>query len=228
MDDKVKAIQERLRKQLTQKLDMSEESKKAPVISFEEIVGAPEGAENLVPAVTAELKRRGHRVANVRRFSVNSRAAKCERYADPYLEAGSELVLEAFPSGICMSKATEAEPSVDDIIEAVSGKCDIIVAEGFGYVAFPKILITEKPSEGFNLGLPNMVGYVSQKDMKALIPCFGVDEYERIADFIEWKILGIEPKPRETAEVAAEEEPAAETDAVENVSETPETEIPIV
>ena len=67
--------------------------------------------------------------------------------------------------------------------------------------------MTRKVQEGFNLGLPNVVAYVSGKSDDAMvIPFFEPADAEGLAAFIERKIMGIEAAPQGTASEAASRE----------------------
>ncbi len=182
MDDKVKAVQERLRDRLSSRFAMGEEALALPVITFEQVVGPPSGAEDLIPRLVAELKSRGYTVATV----------KLARPTDPVASEGYKSMPDAsyrISSGrVYVERMVEQEPGIDEILGAFRGY-DVIIGEGFGYAPAPKFLVTEKPNEGFNLGLPNIVGYVSDFDEHALIPHFTAFEVAGIAERIEEVVI---------------------------------------
>lgn len=183
MEDKVKAVQERLRMRLSSRFAMSEQALEKPVVTFEQVVGPPSCAEDLVPRVCAELKSRGFRVATV----------KLAKPTDPLVAEGRDLEPDAsyrIVSGrVYFEKNVESEPGIDDILMAMGDDYDVIIGEGFGYAPAPKFLVTEKPNEGFNLGLPNIVGYVSDVDEHAFIPHYTALDAAGIADRIEHVVI---------------------------------------
>lgn len=178
MEDKVKAVQERLRARLSSRFAMSDEALEKPVVTFEQVVGPPSCAEDLIPRVCAELKSRGYKVATV----------KLARPTDPLSaesRAGEPDVSYRVVSGrVYFEKNVEADPGIDEVLKAMGDDCDVIIGEGFGYAPAPKFLVTEKPNEGFNLGLPNIIGYVSDIDEHAFIPHYTALDAAGIADRI--------------------------------------------
>jgi len=189
MDDQVKAVQERLRKTLSQVMSPVESFAGVPIISFEVIAEMPTGGEDLVYRVTAELKGRGWRVANLRRFGCNNVPANLQDVATPYVQAQTDGALMATPGGMVLVKPSTGEPSLEEMLDALGSDYDVYLAESFGYLALPKILVTRKVQEGFNLGLPNIVGYASDSDAHALIPRFDTADAAALADFIERRVI---------------------------------------
>lgn len=213
MDEKVKAIQERLRKQFSQSVQFDDRCAEAPLIAFEVVSGVPDGADTLVYRVVAELKRRGWRVANVRRFGVNTVPTHINECAEPYLQCGSDATLIAAPDRTVLVRPSDDGATLAQLLDTLGDGYDIILCESFEYLPIPKVLITAKVQEGFNLGLPNVIGYVSsQADRAVVIPHFDPSDANGIADLIERRLnLVAEPKPE--PEATPEEpspEPAAE------------------
>lgn len=78
---------------------------------------------------------------------------------------------------------------LEGLLDALGGEFDVVVCEGFGYKPIPKILVTKRIEEGLNMGLPQVVGYVADRDARALIPRFAPDDADGIARFIEENII---------------------------------------
>lgn len=206
MDEKVKAIQERLRKQFSQSVQFDDRCAEAPLIAFEVVSGVPEGADTLVYRVVAELKRRGWRVANVRRFGVNTVPAHIKECAEPYLQCGSDATLVAAPDRTVLVRPSDDAATLSQMLEALGDGFDVILCESFEYLPIPKLLMTGKVQEGFNLGLPNVIGYVSsQADRAVVIPHFDPSDACGICDLIEHQ-LGLRVEETEATEDGAEVE----------------------
>ena len=192
MDDQVRAIRERLRASMAQPAVMSQRASGLPIISFEDVAGLPDGAETLVHRVVAALKARGYQVACLRRFGVNTVPESVGEPGRPYIEAHADAVVFAAPGRMVKVEPVERESTFDQMLDAL-GDCsayDVVICESFGYLPLPKILVTRKAQEGFNLGLPNVVGYVSnQPDNAMMIPYFAPDDENSIAAFIERHIM---------------------------------------
>lgn len=189
MDEKVKKIQERLRAELDQPLILGPQFKDLPLVSFEQLSSAPLGAETLVYKVIAELRSRGYRVANIRNYNVNTTPEHLKEIALPYFQAHSNASLFVAPDRMVQAKQLERNATLDDMISMLGNDYDVIITESFGFVSIPKFLVTDRPQEGFNLGLPNIIGYVSERDMKAMIPRFSPRDIEAIADKIESHVI---------------------------------------
>ncbi len=128
----------------------------------------------------------------------------------PYTEAGADAVVFAAPGRVVKVEPVEAEPSLDQMLETLGdpGAYDVVLCESFGYLPLPKVLVTRKAQEGFNLGLPNVIAYVSnQPDNAMVIPYFAPDDEGAIATFIERRIMGVEEEPAAPEEPKGVEQP---------------------
>ena len=189
MDDKVKEIQERLRATLSQTMAPADAYRDVPIMCFEEVAGMPEGADDLVYRVTAELTRRGWRVVNLRRFAQHVAPSCLVDTGLPYLQAHTGTTVFALADRMVCVQPCKKEPSLAEMLAAVEGTYDVVIGESFGFLSVPKILLSRKVQEGFNLGLPNICGYVSDFDAKAVIPRFFADDEAALADFIEQRVI---------------------------------------
>ncbi len=205
MDEKVAQIQARLRRVLSQPMATPAELAAYRLVGFEVVSGVPTGAENLVPQVIAELKRRGHTVGHIMRYGINT-VPEAYRTTPEQRAQGSDAMLVVTPEATTLTRMVAAEPSLVELADAV-GPCDIVVCEGFDYQPIPRIIITRKVQEAFNRGLPCIVAYVACQDTEAAIPRFSPLDIDGIVDKIERDIMKIEP-----AHIAreVEEEPADE------------------
>lgn len=199
MDDQVRAIQARLRATLAQPMRLGEEAKGLPLISFEDVAGVPTGAETLVHRVVTVLKNRGYRVACLRRFSSVGMPGAAAQVGAAYTDAGADAVVFSMPGRLVKVETIEEEPTFEQMLGALgdAASYDVIVGESFSWLPIPKVLVTRKVQEGFNLGLSNVVAYVSGGPNPAMvIPYFAPDDEEGIADFIERRIVGAEGPAR--------------------------------
>ena len=183
MEDKVKAVQERLRERLSSRFAMGESALAKPVVCFEQVVGPPSCAEDLIPRVAAELKRRGYKVATVKLGRPTDALAAADRDLLP------DVSYQVVSGRVLLERNVEREPGIDEVLDLVGEGFDVIIGEGFGYAPAPKFLVTEKPNEGFNLGLPNIIGYVSDVDEHAFIPHFTALDVVGIAERIEQVVI---------------------------------------
>lgn len=84
----------------------------------------------------------------------------------------------------------DGNQDLEGLLASLEKRSDVVICEGFGYKPIPKILVTKRVEEGLNMGLPQVVGYVANRDARALIPRFAPDDAQSIAQFIEENIIG--------------------------------------
>ncbi len=185
MDETVARIQERLRRQLGDVVVPAGAYRDLPIVSFEEVAGLPAGAEGLVERVIEALEDRGLRVVHLRRAPIASNGTPRRR-----------VTVTSTPAGImieCARANSDGAPGIGEmihVVQALGCAYDVIVGENFGFVSVPKILLTRKVQEGFNLGLPNVRAYVSDRDAHATVPCLRVEDVAGIAGFV-IKVAGV-------------------------------------
>jgi hypothetical protein len=156
MDEKVKAIQAKLREALSQPLSLGAKYANVPIVAFEEVAVKLESPKTVVDEVQQELQQRGYKATRIR---------------------------HSFAQG------SHGEPSLTERIDALGDSYDVIIGKSFGYITVPKLLVTDRVQEGFNLGLPNVIGYISSQEFNAVIPHFELEEIASIADLIERDII---------------------------------------
>lgn len=188
MDDKVRAIQARLRATFGSAMAAGRRFEGIPLVAFDEVAGLPDGGEHLVADVTRALKARGWRVANVRRVAEDASAVEG---AAGLAAAGSDTTVIAAPGRVTVSRPVTEGEELDALTAVVADGFDIVLGENFGFASVPRILVTRRVQEGFNLGLPNVVAYVSDNALDVVIPRFSPSEAEAMADFIE-RTLGLD------------------------------------
>lgn len=194
MDDKVRAIQQRLRQQFGASMAPGQRFDDIPLIVFDEVAGLPSGGETFVEGLIGELKNRGWRVAHVVR-SLAAPPATAE--ARPQ---GADTSVLVEPERLTVSRAIDRDAALDAAMDVVREGYDIVVGQNFGFAIAPRILMTRRVQEGFNLGLPNVVAYLSDTPLDVAIPHFTAVDTKAVADFVELT-LGLE-----RAALAADEE----------------------
>jgi molybdopterin-guanine dinucleotide biosynthesis protein MobB len=200
-DEKVLAVQARLRAKLGGKVSPTNSFHGIPVVALERVASAPVGADDLTERVISELKARGFRVACLRRTAAEAASvaetaeatgaagAQAPWPAEEYLQAGADAAI-LIANGCTVSvQACAEEPSLSEVAARLAADNDVVIAENVGYEGMPKILVSRKAREGFSLGLPNIIAYVSAKEDGALIPWFAPSDAAGIADLIEQRII---------------------------------------
>lgn|GEM_PF-2778256 len=169
-----------------------------PLVSFQTGREFPEGAETLVDDVVAELRKRGYRAARIRRYPAESVPAAIEDLDATNGQVDDEAVLSVTPDRMVLSKHMTEEPTLEDMVAMLGGDYDVVIGEGFKFLPVPKFLVTSREQEVFTSRLPNVIGYVSDRQARATIPWFGPRDVEAIADKIEKDVIAPCVKDRAT------------------------------
>lgn len=182
----MKAIQQRLRQRFGASMTPGQRFDEVPLVVFDEVAGLPAGCEALVAEVLRALKRRGWRVAHVVRQLAGDSAEVGAALAD-----GPDAAVTVGEGRLVISRALEDGDALEVAMAAVGEGYDVVIGQNFGFAVVPRILMTRRVQEGFNLGLPNIVAYVSDGELDVALPRFTALDVEALADFIE-QTLGLE------------------------------------
>lgn len=185
MNERSRELQARLRARFDQKMGVGQVCANPHVVAIEELAEVPEGAEGLVGRVIAELAARGLRVADIRRLNENTMLDEVAKVGAEYLDAGSVATVYQSEGKLVVVKPAEPGMDINRVVAELGDDYDVIIAERVAFMTVPKILVTKKPQEGFNLGLPNLEAYVSDNDLNNFLPCFAPSDVAGLADFIE-------------------------------------------
>lgn len=187
MDDKTRGIQQRLRQQFGASMAPGHRFDDIPLVVFDEVAGLPTGGETFVEELIGVLQGRGWRVASVLRSLAARPESADGEGASP--RAATRIIVE--PERLTISRPVAREEALNAAMDAVRDGYDIIVGQNFGFAIAPRILMTRRVQEGFNLGLPNVIAYVSDSSLDVPIPHFTALDTEAMADFVELT-LGLE------------------------------------
>jgi len=141
--------------------------------------------EKLIPA----LKRRGYKIGTIKHshhiFDFDKTGKDSWRHKD----AGAETVIIASPGKIAMVK-NDYLGSLDGL-QRFFDDLDLIITEGYKKEDKPKIEVV-RAARHADVLLENdkhLVAVVSDVDLKLEVPIFGLEDIDRLADFIEAKYL---------------------------------------
>ena len=112
-----------------------------PVVSFVGISGA--GKTTLLEKLVRELKARGYRVAVIKHshhdFQIDHEGKDSWRFA----QAGSDCVVISSLAKVAMvqQSALGGEPPLDELVDLVADRVDIVLTEGFRGSGKPQLLL---------------------------------------------------------------------------------------
>jgi molybdopterin-guanine dinucleotide biosynthesis protein B len=160
-----------------------------PIVS---IVGKSDsGKTTLIERLIPEIKRRGYRIATVKHdthsFEIDSEGKDSYRHK----KAGAAISLISSPEKVAVIADVDRDMNLSELRDQFVSNVDLIISEGYYRDSQPKIEVFREAAHGEPLCQKddNLVAFVSDVPFDRGVPCFGLDEIERIADFIEERFL---------------------------------------
>jgi molybdopterin-guanine dinucleotide biosynthesis protein B len=154
------------------------------------IVGRSQsGKTTLIEKLIPVLKRRGYRVGTIKHshhiFDFDKTGKDSWRHKD----AGAETVIVASPGKIAMVK-NDYRGSLDDL-KNFFDDLDLVITEGYKKENKPKIEVVRsaRHADALLKADKHLVAVVSDVALKLEVPIFGLEDIDRLADFIEEKYL---------------------------------------
>lgn len=164
-----------------------------PIIS---IVGYTDsGKTTLIEKLVPALKHRGYRIGTVKHADHESSLDTEGKDSWRHYAAGADAVVVASDAKIVMIRRKEKTPG--DRREELArlavyfSDMDLVLAEGYKQAPFPKIEIFRPsgPATPVCVHDERFIALVSDSDIPVRVPRFGLNDIEKLADFIEGKYL---------------------------------------
>ena len=160
-----------------------------PIVS---IVGkSNSGKTTLLEKLIPELVKRGYRVAtikhNVHGFDIDREGKDTWRHK----KAGACTTVISSASRIALIEDLDHDHSLDEIRDKYIKGVDIILAEGYKGNPFPKIEVfrSELKRDLLYNKEDNLLAVASDIKLDIGVPCFDINEAQRLVDLIENKFL---------------------------------------
>lgn len=158
-----------------------------PIISFVGKSGS--GKTTLIEKLIPELKKRGYRIGTVKHTHHDVEMDKKGKDSARHKQAGAEMVILAGKGRFSMVRDMDCDTLEN--LEFYFTDLDMVITEGFKKEDKPKIEVFrtgthKKPL--FN-GTKDFIAIVTDADISPDIPVFGLNEIEKLADFIESRYL---------------------------------------
>lgn len=149
------------------------------------------GKTTLIERLVPVLKRRGYKVGTIKHahhgFDIDKKGKDSRRHQ----EAGADTVVVASRGRIAMVKKDPWQ-SLQNLTDYFKDM-DLIITEGFKREDKPKIEIFRAAAhkEPSCLDDEKLIAFVTDTEFKIKVPTFGLEDIDRIADFIETNVLGV-------------------------------------
>ncbi|MAA99903.1 MAG: molybdopterin-guanine dinucleotide biosynthesis protein B [Stappia sp.] len=147
------------------------------------------GKTTLVERLVAELTRRGHRVATVKKAHHNVDVDTPGTDSHRHRLAGAREVALVSSKRIALMRelGEDPEPTLEEVLDRLA-PCDVVLVEGYKKSGHPKIEVRRKASarDGALEGsVPNVRAIAADHAVEATaLPVFDIDDVAGIADFI--------------------------------------------
>jgi molybdopterin-guanine dinucleotide biosynthesis protein MobB len=155
------------------------------------------GKTTLIEGVVAELKRRGYRIGTIKHSAHELKLEDIDHEGkDTYRHqlSGAEVVILSGPNRLMLTREVMDYLSIDELRRIYLSGLDLILIEGYKKEDKPKIEVFRQEIGGEE-GLlcsrekDNLIAIVSNRKFDLGIPCFGLNDYSGIADFLEKEFI---------------------------------------
>jgi len=160
-----------------------------PIVS---IVGKSDsGKTTLIERLIPEIKRRGYCVASVKHDTHGFEIDREGKDSFRHKKAGAVISLISSPEKVALVADVDRDLTLAELRERFISNVDLIISEGYYRDSQPKIEVFREAAHGEPLCTENdhLIAFASDAPLDRGVPCFGLDEIERIADFIEERFL---------------------------------------
>lgn len=168
-----------------------------PILS---IVGTSDaGKTTLIEKLVPELKKRGWRVATVKHdvhgFDIDHPGKDSWRHR----QAGADAVIISSPNRVALIESVDHDHTLDELLDHLALKVDILISEGYKRASFPKIEVFRQGHRPDLLCGPedSLIGIASDVPLDKGVPCVHIDDAPALAELVENTVLkGLHPRAR--------------------------------
>lgn len=164
-----------------------------PIIS---IVGYSDaGKTTLVEKLVPELKKKGYRVGTIKHTEHESNFDTKGKDSWRHFAAGADAVVTASAGKTVIIRKSDNQPgdshSQLSLLEKHLSDMDVIIAEGFKNAGFPKVEVFRSQAHEAPIcrNDKTLIAVVTDDEITLDVPVFGLEESERLSDFIEREYL---------------------------------------
>ena len=147
------------------------------------------GKTTLIEKLIPVLKNRGYRIGTIKHSHHIFEMDKTGKDSWRHKDAGAETVIIASPGKIAMVKS-DHEGTLDSLVNYFSDM-DLVITEGYKGEVKPKIEVVRsaRHQQALLADDANLIAIVTDVDMSAEVPVFGMEDIDQLSDFIEKNFL---------------------------------------
>lgn len=163
---------------------MKNETGRVPVLC---VVGkSNSGKTTLLEKLLPVMKDHGYRVGTIKhdahQFEIDHPGKDTYRH----FHAGAEQVLITSPAKLAIVKRQQSERPLEELVNVYCHELDLVITEGFKRSTMPKIEVIRaaRSTEQICGPVNQLIARVTDVAFDDDVPCFALDEIEKIAYFI--------------------------------------------
>jgi len=147
------------------------------------------GKTTLIEKLIPVLKNRGYRIGTIKHSHHIFEMDKTGKDSWRHKDAGAETVIIASPGKIAMVKSDHGG-TLDSLANYFSDM-DLVITEGYKGEVKPKIEVVRsaRHQQALLADDANLIAIVTDVDMSAEVPVFGMEDIDQLSDFIEKNFL---------------------------------------
>jgi molybdopterin-guanine dinucleotide biosynthesis protein MobB len=152
---------------------------------FVAIVGRSQsGKTTLIEKLIPEIRKRGLRVGTIKHTHHDFDIDRPGKDSARHQEAGADTVILAAPAKIAIIRNDPPEDLNGLMVYFTD--MDLVIAEGYKKAARPKIEVVRAARDPRPIcrNDPYLMGFITDVRLDAVQPQFGLEEIERLADFL--------------------------------------------
>ena len=144
------------------------------------------GKTTLIERLVPELRRRGYRVATVKRPPHHFEFDEPGKDSRRHFEAGADATLVYGEGKLALVRRHEGLPRLEALVAELLADCDLVLVEGHKASALPKIEVVRAGTHPRPLydGQPEVLAIASDAPLDLGIPWLDLDDPPAIADFV--------------------------------------------
>lgn len=185
------------------------------------------GKTTLIEKLVAELKNRGWKIGTVKHdvhgFDIDIPGKDSWRHR----AAGADMVIISSPQKLALIKSVARDLTLDELVQQYFSDVDLVITEGYKKESKPKIEIHRQSISSQLLCGPgdNLRAVASDTRWEAGVPCFDLNDYKTIADFVEGTFMKKEtdsshpPHPTQSLKIVVDGHPLDTNEYVQNFFE---------
>jgi molybdopterin-guanine dinucleotide biosynthesis protein B len=149
------------------------------------------GKTTLIEKLLPELKRRGYRIGTIKHHRHPVEIDYEGKDSWRHTRAGAETVVLASPERLSMVKKLEVDMTPEEMRERFFEEMDLVLAEGYKGGVYPKIEVFRTAVHDAPICQNDTMlqAIVSDQNLRIGVPCFGLEDVDALADFLEQRYL---------------------------------------